>query len=561
MRVLGVLLPLGSLVLLPRVGSGVLVVKKGFSGPGALSQDALTRHLVELAVEVAVIFVLVSVGIWMFRRSWKAKGQQAEVVAAPAAAPPSPAPVTAPVPVRPAARRWHFCNVLQLGPAARQLWQFNAKGGGFVLDRAQTMTEGQSLPTQWILKDWRTLWQRKLNVAWLPPENVFLRVERFPVASHEETRAMVELQLERLSPVPVTQVVWTIHVLPGTKDNQQTVIVLIVAREVVEAILGQLEEQGFLADRLELNLLDQLQATPVNENGAWVYAGPGGHPDTALVAWWYDGVMRNLSLLHLPAGGDRVAQVRQQLIQPAWAGELDGWLTAPPAWHLVADETVASEWAPILREALDEPIQILNPLAPVDLASQTARRAAQSGGQASLLPPEFATRYHQQFVDRLWMRGLLGVGALYLLGVLIYFAALELVRFQKSGVETKVAALRNEYTNTMQLKARFDVLRDRQELKYAALDCWKLVAELMPVGVTLQRLDFADGRKLTLNGTAPADQVMAVIEFSGIMRKAQVRGQPMFDRLKPDQFTQRGNPGASTVTWSFVLELNQPEVK
>ncbi len=449
--------------------------------------------------------------------------------------------------------------MLSVGTDSRQVWKFDAKGSGFALDRTATASPGQALPAPWVFKDWRALWQRKLNVAWLPPEHVFLRVAHFPVASYEETCSMVELQLEKLSPVPVTQIVWTIHVLPEPQDNQQTVVVLIVSRDVVEEFLGQLEGQGFLADRLDLSLLDQLQATPVTEDGAWVYAENGGPKGTALVAWWFGGVLRNLSLLNLPAAGDRAAQMRQQLLQPAWAGELEGWLTANPAWHLVADEAAAREWEPVLRQAMDEPIRIIAPLAPADLAALTARRAAQASGQANLLPAEFTKRYQQQFVDRLWMRLLFAIGGAYLLGCLIYFAMMSLALYQKESVQQQVRSLSNTYTNALQLKARYQVLQDRQDLKFAGLDCWKLVAEQLPEGATLRGMDFADGRKLRLEGDCPSDALLSVIEFSGALRKAQVRGQPMFDPLKGDSFTQTANQGGATVRWGFSLELNRPE--
>ena len=74
---------------------------------------------------------------------------------------------------------------------------------------------------QIVAKDWRSLWQRKLNIAWLPPEKVFLRVAQFPASDFDETLAMVELQLEKLSPMPVTQIVWTIHLLPHAEGNLQ----------------------------------------------------------------------------------------------------------------------------------------------------------------------------------------------------------------------------------------------------------------------------------------------------------------------------------------------------
>jgi hypothetical protein len=457
--------------------------------------------------------------------------------------------------------RWHSCNVLRVGPATRQLWQFDAKGAGFVLDRTETVPTGKPLPMQWIFKDWRTLYQRKLNVAWLPPDSVFLRVVQLPVASAEETRAMVELQLEKLSPIPVTQAVWAMHVLPEPKDNQQTVVVVLVTRDVVEEFLGQLETQGFLADRLELSVLDQLQATTASEDGAWIYAESAGPPGTALVAWWFGGVLRNLSLASLPAAGDRAAQVRQQLTQAAWAGELEGWLTTAPAWHLVADDDAAREWEPVLRQALDEPIRVEPPQTADQLAGQTAHRAAQADGQASLLPPEFAKRYQQQFVDRLWMRGLLAIGAAYVIGALLYFGALGWVVYQKKSVDTKIKDLGLTYTNALQLKARYQVLQDRDDLKYAALDCWKSVAEMLPPGGVLQSLDFADGRKLTLNGTCPKDQVSTLIDYSSNLKKAKVRNQPLFHPSKGDPFTYRDMPGGAMVAWNFSVELNRTEEK
>ena len=147
---------------------------------------------------------------------------------------------------------------------------------------------GSRCPPALIAKDWRSLWQRKLNIAWLPPEHVFLRVAQFPVSDFDETLSMVELQLEKLSPMPVTQIVWSIHVLPHAEGNLQTVIVMIVARNDVEEFLGQLEGQGYLADRLDLPLLDQLQATPITSDGAWIYPGAvGGKPRRR---WWPGGM-------------------------------------------------------------------------------------------------------------------------------------------------------------------------------------------------------------------------------------------------------------------------------
>ena len=101
-------------------------------------------------------------------------------------------------------------------------------------------------------------------MAWLPSDHVFLRVAQFPLSDFNETLSMVELQLEKLSPIPVAQIVWSVDVLPHPTGNMQTVIVLIVARSVVEEFLGKLEGQGYMADALELPVLDQLRATSIS---------------------------------------------------------------------------------------------------------------------------------------------------------------------------------------------------------------------------------------------------------------------------------------------------------
>src|SRR6185312_16494498 len=112
----------------------------------------------------------------------------------------------------------------------------------------------------------------------------------------------------------------------GQAENLQTIIVIVVARAVVEEFLGKLEGQGYMADRLELPMLDQLQATPINGDGAWVYPEGRGINSRALVAWWYGGVFQNLDLLTLESGPNRIASLKDQLVQMAWAGELEGWL-------------------------------------------------------------------------------------------------------------------------------------------------------------------------------------------------------------------------------------------
>ena len=460
--------------------------------------------------------------------------------------------------------RWQQCNILQTGANARRVWQFDVRKKDLAFVREQAVTGSQSLPGNIIGKSWSQYWQPKLNLAWLPADKIFLRVEQMPAADLAETRTMVEFQLEKISPLPVGQIVWSVAVLPKSAparfdnapapdeqpDNTQTVIITIVARSVVEEFLGTLEGAGFFADRLEASLVDQLAEH--TEDGAWIFLPEAGGKN-ALVAWRHGGALKSLGLLQLPANKSDSASLRDQLEQLAWAGQLEGWLAGPPRWNLVAGANGA-EWQAVFAGALNETPKLIAATAPAQLAAATARRAALAD-DVGLLPAEFAARYQQQFTDRLWMRGLLTVGGIYLAVVVMYFAALTVLQYKTGRVEKQVADIGASYTNAIQLKARYQILRDRQELKFLALDCWKTVAELLPQGAQLEGLDFREGRKLLITGSAGTDQAAAIIDFNTAMHRAEINSQLLFSRVEPPSLNNSG----TALKWSFSAELSKSE--
>jgi hypothetical protein len=455
---------------------------------------------------------------------------------------------------KPKKTRWASCNVLQTGGTeSPHLWTFGAGKNGFSLDQQITLPVDGPPPAKLVARDWKDLLQPKLNIALLPVDKVFLRVVHLPVSEFGEIVAMVELQMEKLSPLPVTQAVWSIQVLPHTVDNLQTVVVMIAPRDLLEKFLGRLETQGYLADRLELSILDQLLATPITGDGAWLYPSAGDF--SALVAWWYGGVLRNLSLLHVPPGTNSADTLKEQLTQMAWAGELDGWLTGAPQWHLVADEVTAASWQPMFRVWLGQPAEVMAPLSEPELAALTANRAARADDRANMLPAEYAARYHNQFVDRLWMRGLGTVLALYVAAVMIYFPALTFQNSKADNLDVQAHAMSVQYTNTLKLKKQLQILQDRQDLKYASLDCWRIAAELLPDGFTVESMEFRNGKSFSLHGSAPADQGRQVAEFGDALRKYKLDGELVFSDMQSQGTHIVGN----NLDWGYVGELARAE--
>lgn len=451
--------------------------------------------------------------------------------------------------------RWHSCNVLHSASDIQNLWQFSASGR-FALQKDERRLPTEPLPEAIIGKDWQTLFQPKLNVAWLPADKAFLRVVHLPKSDFGETQAMVELQLEKLSPLPVAQIVWGFELLPHAESGMQTVVVIVAARHHVEEFLGKLESRGYLADRLEIPFLDQLLATKVDDDGVWIYAGVGEDQSACLVAWWYGQTLRNLSIVHLPATERAAALLQDQLTQMTWAGELEGWLTTTPRYHLVVDPVYAEVWKSLFPAEVS--VEVVAPLAEKELAALTARRTATGDPQTNLLPPEYTARYKQQFVDRLWMRGLGATIALYVILVALYLGWAQFARWRYTTVQKEVAAIGPTYTNTIQLKERVRVLQDQLDLQYAALDCYKAVADNLPPELTLDNFVFDRGRTMRLFGTAAPGDVQKVQDFTDALRRVVVKGQPLFGNIPPP--TQNTRPGGY-LAWNFACPLKRGEAE
>ena len=61
------------------------------------------------------------------------------------------------------------------------------------------------------------MFSRKMNIASLPPEKVFLRAVDLPACEPEELLPMLEFQVEELSPLPMTQAVWSAEPVPRNR--------------------------------------------------------------------------------------------------------------------------------------------------------------------------------------------------------------------------------------------------------------------------------------------------------------------------------------------------------
>jgi hypothetical protein len=452
--------------------------------------------------------------------------------------------------------QFQAANVLAVLPEGKRLWRFGVSGSKVTAAGDTKIQLDQKPSKKDAGRDWRMLIKPRVDIAWLPSDQVFLRAVTLPPGEPGEIPGMIEFQLEHLSPLPAAQIVWTVEALPSKPGEPRTAIVVIAARSAVEEYLGTLEQAGYIADQLEIPLVRELRSHAAGQNELRLIVDERPGVMFCLTAWFLDGGLRDIALFRLPAGEAGANVLADQLMRTAWAGEIGGWLQNLPQIHLQSGPEAAAALEPKLREWSSMPVRVEPRLDPAVIAELTVRESV-TPRAASLVPKEIQDRHRQQFVDGLWVRGLVSAGVIYMACVFIYLAILNVQKYRLDDLKDTVNGMARRYTNTMQLKAQVEILQEQVALRYAALECYKAVVERLPETLTLEQLDFRGGHTLTLRGTASEESRTDITKFNSEMLKATANGSPIFAEVRPANIAQRGQN--MPLSWDFNAELKKAD--
>lgn len=446
------------------------------------------------------------------------------------------------------------CQILLRNPNGRQVWMFAVGKDKLTFTSEVSAPVESQLPPVTRQRDWQALAQPRLNIACLPSGLVFVRVIQLPAGSSEEIPSMVEFELEKISPLPTAQVVWTFEVLERSPEGLSTVLVVVAARNAVEEFLGGLEASGFFAHCLDVPLVRELRSIQPSEDGIWIFVEDAETERTVLAAWRIGGNWREVTLLRLAEGDAGAEQLLQQLACGAWGGELAGWLQTVPPVHLRSSPEAAHLLTEPLARWQGQEVRVEPRLAPQVLAHAGASHHLDNSA-TSLVPPDITARHRNQLIDRLWIKGLGNVGITYLFFVFCYFAALHYRQYQWDENRAEAIALGKAYTNTLQLKERISVIQGQIDLRFAALNAWRAAVERLPESMTLSRLNFDKGRTLKLLGTVPPENVPDVTRFNSELKKVMIDGQPLFASVTPANIRSQAGPSS----WDFEAVLRRSE--
>jgi len=463
----------------------------------------------------------------------------AESVPAPVAEP-EPVPV-AEVPMQKRSRkrrkrkqRLTSCNVLDCTRDHQQFWRFTPSGRSVKLVEVYDDPDPHALiSSQHTRRDASQMWDPHCqNDAWLPMEKVFFRVLQLPMCDPEELEGMVELQLEKISPLPVSQIVWTFETVPpvtGTAPDHQVVVVILASRTMVEDQIGQLESIGYRPDRLEVPVLRQVLAARDEAgqvDGAWVYPRIINDQPVCLVAWWVGGELRNINVAHLTST-EHLNELTEHLTASAWAAEQEDWAPAEWRWHLVADRELAEQWLPLLNEWAGQGVQPHDPPETASLAAVCAHNASRPLEEANLLPPEYRDRFHRDDVDRVWLNVAGWMLVAYALFVGLYFHFLGNLRDEARKARSESKKLERKHEGMALEEERFLKKREYDELRKKALECMQAVAVSLPGDMELLTMNFNDRKEsnqnLSVTGSVPTDLDELVATFKDQMVSIEVK--------------------------------------
>ena len=449
---------------------------------------------------------------------------------------------------------------MQLTEPTARLWQFNASERGFALKSETTEEDGNPLPQKIVGKTWQNLIQGKLNIGWIPEENVFFRAVQMPECDPEELKQMLEFQLEKLSPAPVAQIVWSYELIPSNVPGQVTVLLIIVDSEVVEGQLASYEEVGFHTDRLDIPWSHELVTLDRSQDRIWIRLAEKNDQIVALVCWVFDQTVQNVILLRLPNNDEGTLGLTEQLDRTAWTGELEGWLSQIPPVTVCGEADTTAPWVEALKEWSEHPVTGEEAPAITEAATLGARRATRGDSRSDLLPDSHRTRYRQQYIGGMWMKGVGTLVLFYIFGVLIYFVMLEWMHQDSLNLQTQVRSTALQYTNVLKMQARIDILQEQVDLKFSALECLRVISEELPTELTLDSFKFHMGKTLSLYGKVPTADAGKVTDYHRSLINASTEGKKLFASVSDPTINAargRSRTPSTESRWSFTCELER----
>jgi hypothetical protein len=429
------------------------------------------------------------------------------------------------------------------------VWASSGKGKG------STSQEGVIVADQLASESVPDKKASRKSVLALPSSQMVMRVLDFPVDDADELAAMTELQVDKISPFPLDQMVVSHEVL--NQENGHSVVLAAAARTAgvddlgtqlihdhrigiarVDALLlgrwhtlqksGELEQSGretlVLVEPTGIDVLTHEGGIPIG------FSALGASPSEIDAECAEDLAQE---IVHLLMGIEAEKGPAQDTVVTVWSDERD-----------------VSELMKALEKHFSGRVkQRLLERLPSAIAGVAARAVDAAGSKLDLTPPawrqsEGAKRFNNQLM----------VVSAVLLGVwvLLVVSGFGAMAWQRNRIKQLQSADQQwlEPANAVRrLRMQAQLIKRYMDRRTSALECLREVSLLQPPGVDLSSFSYRKGEGLELVGEA--DSGLLVNQFN--------------EKLNASELFQEVKPGPRTLTkgkrhrFSFEITFNMEE--
>lgn len=377
---------------------------------------------------------------------------------------------------------------------------------------------------------------------------LFCKRISLPTVDPAEVAQMAPLQVEKLSPLPLNDVVWSYEILAASEGRSDVLIVFGRKENLVQCVSGFGDE--FLPDLIDVDLLLLWRGLRAkgdfkdkNYSGLLWIDVPSKVAKCVLLKGSTPLLIEHLALEGLDAAG--LARAWSVMLLSAEAnlgvGKLDAlFLLCPADMHA----SVSAELATELRVSVF-PVEASGSLSP---AVGLAHRALRNGqAQVNLLPTDYVQRQQKkQFRQQAKFIGAIAL-AVYVLAILAFAGISKWRQFSMGRMEAKLKQLEEEYAKARLLQAEVNFLKQKLDDRRSALETLRAVSEALPAQSSLQLFNYRQTQGVDLRGTAQNDT-----DVNDLLRK--LKESDLFDQVRTGPI--KGIPGrGSEVTFEIVCTL------
>jgi hypothetical protein len=328
-------------------------------------------------------------------------------------------------------------------------------------------------------------------VSGLPANTLLQHIITLPSTDPDEIAGMVELQIDKIAPYPVQQMVVSHEILHQT-DTHSRILVAAVLRETVKKMGEAFKAAGLSLLSLDSDLFcrwkqiaehtEPIQACLILEKG-----------EAGLVIA-HDGIPILLRPLHA-ASTDSATELLEEIEYALSTLEHEAEIGEIEALHLWSDQP-----QPELVNQLSGEISIIaHELAEIPALSEALARRY-SKHRLELVPREWLETEKNRVLIRKLYTFTAALIALWLIVIVVFSTAFY---FHKSSTRTlreEAEALRVPAAAVHQDSRKINALRIYTDQTHSALEALSEISTLLPAGIELSIFSYKKGSALTLRG-------------------------------------------------------------